>query len=203
MVREMVGEQVIAVFDFDDTLITKDSFTDFFLSNGSLKKKIISGIKFFPTYIKFQIHLISNSQAKQLLLSILFAGTTTEEFRRICNRYADRLDQLTESLAIERVRWHQGKGHEVVIVSASIKEWIEPWARRHGIKNVIATELETKGGIITGKFSTPYCYGPEKPKQFLERFPNMDEYKIFFYGDGKSDREMVKIADVVFIKRFN
>ncbi len=87
------------------------------------------------------------------------------------------------------------------IVSASPKNWIEPWAAPLGI-NVLSTNLEIKNGMITGKIEGKNCNGPEKVNRIKEHI-NLDSYdEIIAYGDTSGDLPMFEIATSTHFKPF-
>jgi phosphatidylglycerophosphatase C len=105
--------------------------------------------------------------------------------------------------ALSRCDWHRRQGHRLVCVSASIGNWIVPWALGHGFAQVIATQIETDGGILTGRFRGGNCYGPEKVRRFLEIFPERDHYTLFVYGDSRGDEALLSLADHPFFRRYS
>ena len=104
---------------------------------------------------------------------------------------------------MDRIRYHKSKGHEIVIISASIENWIRPWAIRKQIDNVIGTKIDLDNSQhLTGKFLTKNCYGQEKVNRLLEAFPERDAYTLYAYGDSKGDRELIEFADFGFLNEF-
>ncbi len=190
--------RVIAAFDFDDTLITTDSLPDFLRVSFSFRTFVVNSLCFVPDWLRFKAGHITNGQAKERLLKLFVRGMPAAEFERLGTVYAPRIAVLANPDALERLHWHQQQGHEVVIVSASVRDWIEPWARQQGIGRVIATELERKRGILTGKLLGTNCHGPEKARRFREVFPDAAKVEVYAYGDGESDRELFALADHVY-----
>ena len=91
----------------------------------------------------------------------------------------------------------------VVILSASIENWIRYWAEEVGADMVLATKIETnKNGLLTGKFLSKNCYGQEKVNRLLEMFPNRNDYKIIAYGDSRGDKELIEISDKGYYNKF-
>ena len=122
----------------------------------------------------------------------------------LCKNYAlEVIDEIVKNNAMERINWHKKKGHELVIVTASIHNWIQPWADKNGFKDVISTGAEERSGILTGRFQPRNCYGKEKLRRFLEKYPNRKEYYLFVYGDSRGDKEILQIADEPFFRKFS
>lgn len=194
----------IAVFDFDGTITTKDSLWDFlFYSFGKIQVAICL-IKNIPILIRFLAKKASNEEAKEKVLGTLLAGMSETSFQRLAETYSSkRLPQIIRQAAIERMNWHITQGDTVLIISASLRNWIEPWANKHSVTSVLATTISVKNGMLTGKLSGKNCYGQEKVNRLLEHYPHRHTYRLFAYGDGKSDREILAFADQAFYRRFS
>ena len=52
---------------------------------------------------------------------------------------------------MEKILWHKNMNHIIVIVTASIENWLELWCQRNDIK-LIGTKLELKDGKICKLF---------------------------------------------------
>ena len=104
--------------------------------------------------------------------------------------------------AIEKIQWHRQKKHEVVIVSASPHDWIEPWATPLGISKIIATKLEIVNNKLTGKLADKNCNHEEKVIRIKKEIPGIEGYEVYAYGNSKSDRFMLSMADKQFYKEF-
>ena len=82
------------------------------------------------------------------------------------------------------------------MVSASIDEWVRPFCKTLGVKDVLCTEIEVnKNGIITGRFLNNNCYGQEKVNRLLQVEPEREAYFLYAYGDSRGDKEMLGFAD--------
>jgi phosphatidylglycerophosphatase C len=198
----MAKNLTIAVFDFDDTLITRDSLTDFLRYATSKPLFLMRLFRASPTLVRFAAHRLDRAKAKERLLGLFFAGMSNEAFAKLCNAYAARLDSIASEDGLARVAWHQKRGDRVLIISASVEDWIRPWAERHGIHTVLATRLQRERGKLSGRLEGKNCYGQEKVARLLQEYPDRDTYELYAYGDGKSDAYIFKAADHVFEKRF-
>ncbi|MGA7953290.1 MAG: HAD-IB family hydrolase, partial [Gloeobacterales cyanobacterium] len=99
-------------------------------------------------------------------------------------------------------RWHQSQGHRTILVSASLAIYLQPWAQRMGIQDVLGTDLEVKQGRFTGKIKGKNCYGPEKLAR-LQHLINMEHCCLHAYGDSKGDRELLSVAQYPYYRTFS
>lgn len=196
-------QKQIALFDFDGTLTNSDSLWHFLWFSVSPGKLLIGTIKFLPTYIKYLLKTSNNSKAKEKLFSIFFSGTSLTQFNKTCLDFSQKvIPKLIRTEAFEKLKWHQEQGHEVAIVSASFSNYLKPYFEDRDVM-VIATEPEVSEGVLTGNFSTPNCYGPEKCARISKLF-NTDQYnQIYVYGDSEGDKEMLALGTKQFYRKFN
>jgi len=150
----------------------------------------------------YKLKLIPNYKAKQYMLSYFFKGMSEEKFMQVANEYSlKHIDTILQPKAMEKIAWHKEQGHKIVIVSASIEFWLKPWCCKNDL-DLIATKLEVKNGIVTGKFLTKNCYGIEKANRVNERYALSEYEHIYAYGDSRGDRELLELADEKFYKPF-
>ncbi len=197
------SKPIVAAFDFDDTLITRNTLWDFlwFISNPVLFFWNIFLVS--PSLCLFAAKQISNTAVKQRLLTRFIGAMDEQAFAQHCKLYAARLDKIANVAGLECVKRHQNNGDTVLIISASAEDWITPWARTHNISTVIATRLERQNGKLTGRLNGPNCHGQEKATRFLAQFPDRENYQLYMYGDGKSDKAMFALANHVYKKHFD
>ena len=139
---------------------------------------------------------MSQNRLSLAIFSHFFAGMKFTEFDAACQRFSlVTLAGQIKRKAIEKCEWHRRNAHLIVIVSASIRNGIEPWAKQYGFKTVIGTEVELDNEILTGRFEGTHCQGPEKVARLLLHSPERSNYYLYAYGDSRGDREMIKCAD--------
>ncbi len=186
----------IVVFDFDGTLTRKDSFIDFIaFVHGRLRLFVgmMLNVHWIAAYF---FHIISNEKLKQLLFEFFFRGMTHEAFCQYGIAFVSRINQIIRPDIVAQMKHHVAVGHTVIIISASIREWLLPWCEQLGVSEVLSTEVEVSAdGILTGRFSTRNCYGPEKVARLLAIKPHRTDYKLTVYGDSRGDREIMELAD--------
>ena len=193
---------ILAFFDFDGTITTDDSLIKFIRFVVGDVKTAWGMILLSPMLITYKLKFIPNYKAKQWMLSYFFKGMDEQQFLKVAKEYSlKHIDTILRPKAMEKIAWHKEQGHKVVVVSASIECWLKPWCDINGL-DMIATKLEIKDGMLTGKFLTKNCYGIEKANRVKEAY-NLSNYDyIYAYGDSRGDRELYALADESFYKPF-
>lgn len=192
----------IAFFDFDGTITTDDSLIKFIRFVVGDAKTLWGMILLSPMLVVYKLKLIPNYKAKQIMLSYFFKGMDEQQFKKVAQEYSlKHIDTILRPKAMEKIAWHKEQGHKVVIVSASIECWLKPWCDKNGL-DLIATKIEMKNGLVTGKLLTKNCYGIEKVNRVKEIY-NLDDYEhIYAYGDSSGDKELLALAHESFYKPF-
>lgn len=87
-------------------------------------------------------------------------------------------------------------GDRVVVVTASMLQWVKPWCESHGVAEVLATEPEIDSctSTLTGRFATPNCHGEEKMRRVRALVGEPGGYEIWAYGDSHGDDAMLEAA---------
>ena len=195
-------EKSLALFDFDGTITIDDSLIKFIRYAVGDMKSLWGMIFLSPMLITYKLKLIPNYKAKQWMLLYFFRGMDEQKFQKIAKEYSlKHIDMILRPKAMEKIVWHKEQGHKVVIVSASIECWLKPWCDKNNL-DLIATKLEMKNGIVTGKLLSKNCYGIEKANRVKEKYKLSDYDHIYAYGDSRGDRELLALADEKFYKPF-
>lgn len=119
-------------------------------------------------------------------------------------RTMKRGENLLYQDAVKQIKQHLYRGDEIVVISASIDNWVKPFAESLGINQVLGTQLELSGtGHLTGRFATANCYGEEKVKRLLQLYPDRTQYRLVVYGDSRGDKELLAFSDESYYKQFN
>lgn len=191
----------IAFFDFDGTISRGDSFRLFlkFILGKNFYIKLLQNLHIL---IFYKMGFITNSKAKESVLASCLKGMKASDFAKYCNDFLPILESICKDSALDKIKWHKDRGDKVVIVSASFEEYLGLLARKLGIE-IIATKMEVCDSKLTGRFSTPNCYGVQKAVRIKEQF-NLESFgEIYAYGDTKGDREMLALAHKPFYRIFN
>ena len=192
----------IALFDFDGTITTSDSLIKFIRYAVGDMKVALGMLLLSPMLIAYKLKLIPNYKAKQLMLSYFFKGMNEQNFKKLAERFSlKQIDTMLRPKAMEKIAWHKDQGHKIVVVSASIENWLKPWCNKNEL-DLIATKLEIINGTVTGKFQTKNCYGNEKAVRVREVYSLSDYDHIFAYGDSRGDRELLNLAHTKSYREF-
>ena len=192
----------IVFFDFDGTITTDDSLLKFIRFVVGDRRFLLGLVVLSPMLVLYKLKLIPNYKAKQYMLSWFFKGMSKDDFLKVANEYSlVHIDKILRPKAIEKINWHKNQGHKVVVVSASIEFWLRPWCEKNGLE-LIATKLEIKDDIVTGKLLSKNCYGVEKVNRIKEIYNLKDFEYIYSYGDSSGDKQMLELAHEKFYKPF-
>ena len=188
-----------AFFDLDKTIIAKSSTLAFsrpFYAGGLISR----GSVLRSAYAQF-VYLVGGADHDQMekmreFLSKLCAGWDVQTVRDIV---ADTLHNIVEPLvfdeAVSLIKEHRAAGRDVVIVSASGSEVVEPIGDMMGADGVIATRMEIEDGKYTGQIGF-YAYGANKAtaiRELAER-EDYDLERSFAYSDSITDVHMLEIV---------
>ncbi|MGJ0355679.1 HAD-IB family hydrolase [Aliarcobacter cryaerophilus] len=192
----------LALFDFDGTITTDDSLLKFIRFVVGDRRFLLGLVVLSPMLVLYKLKLIPNYKAKQYMLSWFFKGMRKVDFLKVANEYSlVHIDKILRPKAIEKINWHKNQGHKVVVVSASIECWLRPWCEKNNLE-LIATKLEIKDDIVTGKLLSKNCYGVEKVNRIKELYDLENFDYIYAYGDSSGDKQMLEISHEKFYKTF-
>lgn len=190
-----MDHESLAAFDFDGTITRRDTLFHFLLTSFGSKRFYTALLYFLPRMLFMKAGIINSSKTKERLLGHFLTGFNSSEFDALCRDYAlNHLPLIIRAKALEKIEWHINNGHIVTIVSASIYNWIEPWATSLKLAT-LSTKMEVRNGKLTGKFDGENCKGIEKVIQLKKHFPKINSYTVYAYGDSSGDDELLKFAD--------
>lgn len=182
----------IYAFDFDGTLTKRDSLLEFIRFARGNWAFLVGFLKYLPLLILMKIHLYPNYKAKQKIFAHFFGGMPIEEFDGLCQRFAQEKKGILNKWMVGNLNKALADGDEVVIVSASIDNWVQPFFPE---VKVLGTKIEVVDGMLTGNFLSKNCYGREKVKRLMAEYPERENYYLVAYGDSRGDKEMLAFAD--------
>lgn len=189
----------IVAYDFDGTLTTKDTFVEFIRYIYGMKALVLGFLRYSPLLVLMMVGLYPNWKAKQKVFSYFFKGMEVQTFNQYCSAFAEHIRCLIRKKGEESVSQARNDGAEIVIISASVYNWVKPCVTAD---TYLCTEVEVQDGRLTGRFLTKNCYGQEKVRRLLERYPHREDYHLTAYGDSSGDKELLAFADESYYKPF-
>ena len=185
-----------AFFDLDKTIIATTSSMAF--SRPFFKAGLITRSDAIRTAYAQFLFLVGGADDRQTTrlrdaLSDLIKGWDVALVDRIVRETVQELiDPVVYSEAVELIRRHKINGREVVVVSASGHELVEPIATMLGADRVIASRMEVKKGFYTGTIES-YAFGPRKAEA-MEELAAERGYDLegsYAYSDSITDAPML------------
>ena len=189
----------IYAFDFDGTLTTRDTLLAFIRYAKGTGAFLWGFLRHAHLLVLMKLRLYPNWKAKQRVFSYFFKGMSLEEFDTLCRQFAADNRQLLRPEGVKTLQQAQADGAEVLIVSASIDNWVQPFFPE---VKVVCTQVEVKNGHLSGLFLTQNCYGEEKVRRILALYPDRSEYRLIAFGDSRGDKELLAFADEAHYKPF-
>lgn len=173
------------VYDFDKTIYSGDSTTDFFLFSLKRHPSILCLIpSIFYGFIKF--YVFKKGTKTQFKQRIMY-------FVKKINYQKDIEDFWAKKKSRIKGYYLEQKETSDVIISASPAFVIEPVCRELGIKNIISSPVD----VNTGKYTGENCHSKEKVRRFREIYG--ESVIDNFYSDSYSDTPMAEIAKKAFM----
>ena len=197
----------IVTFDFDGTLTTKDTLLVFIRYACGFWAFVVGFLRYSPLLVLMKLGLYPNYKVKQKVFSYFFKGMKLEVFDTLCQRFAQDNHHLLRPQGIEAMNQAFSDGAEVMIVSASIDNWVKPFFENLSNQNnrsilILGTQIEVKDGLLSGRFLTKNCYGQEKVNRIMALYPHRENYHLTAYGDSRGDKELLAFADESHYKPF-
>jgi HAD superfamily hydrolase (TIGR01490 family) len=194
------GGRPAAFFDLDKTIIAKSSALAFsrpFYAGGLINRRHVLR----STYAQF-VFLMSGADHDQMekmreFLSKMVTGWPVDTVREIV---ADTLHNIVDPLvydeAVSLIEEHHLAGRDVIIVSASGAEMVQPIGELLGVDAVIASQLSIDDkGRYTGEIDF-YAYAENKAaaiRQLADR-RGYDLSRSYAYSDSITDVHMLEVV---------
>ncbi len=193
-------------FDFDGTLTTEDTLLAFIAHVHGRQRLLLTLGRYSMKLVAMKLGLYPNWKVKQQVFCHLFRGMAIETFDKHCQEFAITNAHLIRPKARAALNAIAKQGQRILIVSASIDNWVRPFFAEITEKvpvEVLGTQIEVKDGIVTGRFLSKNCYGPEKVNRIKKTLPRARvHYYIYAYGDSRGDKELLEYADEGHYKPF-
>lgn len=188
-----------AFFDLDKTIIATSSTSAFskpLVAGGLLSRRAVLR----TAYAHF-LYMAGGADADQTermraQLSRLVTGWDVAQVSEIvAETLHELIDPYVYAEAVTLIAGHHAAGRDVVVVSASGSELVEPIAAALGADHVIATRMEVVDGRYTGSIDF-YAYGENKATAITElaQREGYDLAESYAYSDSITDAPMLAVV---------
>lgn len=183
-----------AVFDVDGTLVTGDTLLPFLREVAGtvrLGRALVAGA------VRQRSAPDRRSAIKAAVLQRVLGGRQLAAVDAVARDFV--LDLVVHRLrhdCLRRWRWHAGRGHRLVIASASLDLYLRHLGDLLGADAVICTRMNVVNGWLTGRLSTPNCRGEEKARRVRGHLRSHPAGPIWVYGNGAADLPLLALADI-------
>jgi HAD superfamily hydrolase (TIGR01490 family) len=185
-----------AFFDLDKTLIARSSTLAFsrpFYAGGLINRRTVLR----SAYAQF-VYLLGGADHDQMerMREYISAMCTGWDVATVKAIVADTLEHIVRPMihaeAVALIAEHHAAGRDVVIVSSSGAEVVEPIGAMLGADKVIATRMIVADGKYTGRIAE-YAYGPHKATaiQALAESEGYDLASSYGYSDSITDEPLL------------
>jgi HAD superfamily hydrolase (TIGR01490 family) len=154
-----------AFFDLDKTIIAGSSALAFsrpFLRAGLISRRAVLRSGYAQLVLLFAGADESTMDRLRRRITVLCAGWDVGQVRALV---AQTLHEIVEPLVYAEAQTliaeHRARGDEIVVLSASGLEVVEPIAAMIGADRCVASRMRVAGGRYTGEIEY-YCYGEAK-----------------------------------------
>jgi phosphatidylglycerophosphatase C len=184
----------LALFDFDHTITTRDTFTDFVHCALSKRRLVFGKTVLAPSIAGYRMGLVSSNAIRAQIVRVAFSGDDHARVQALAHTFArTALPQAVRPDMLRAVERHQAAGDTVAVVSASLDLYLAEWCRMQGVQ-LLCSSLEARGGRLTGRFAGAQCDFDEKARRVRATFDLTAYARIHAYGDSPGDRAMLALA---------
>jgi len=186
--------ELIAVFDFDGTLIKKDSMVLFFFRYFKLSIKSVPGLcrLIFETS-KYFLKIYSQKQFKEKYINLVVSLSGLKDKKALFDDFSNYLLEIVFETAKEKTTELKKRGFKTILLSASLDLYLEKISKELGFSELICTRTACSNNRIV--ISGLNCYGKNKIKMLLEKYKEdgVDWKRSHCYTDSQSDRGLLNL----------
>lgn len=192
-----VSARAAAFFDLDKTILAKSSSLAF--AKPLYEGGLIGRSAVLKSAYAQLVYLAAGADHEQMermrvYLSELSRGWDVEQVRSVVAETLDGImDPIVYQEAVRLIAEHQAAGRDVIIISSSGTEIVEPIGARLGVDKAIGTQMAIEDGKYTGDILF-YAYGPGKAEAMraLAAEEGYDLAESYAYSDSYTDLPMLE-----------
>lgn len=187
---------VIAAFDFDGTISFTDTFLPFLFRACGRRRVAWALTQLSGEALRVGLGRSTRDQFKNRLLMQLLAGDSVARLQQIGAHHAAQvLATQLRPAALARIAWHRERGHQLVMVSASLNFYLEKIAAQLGFNELLCTRVVAIDDQCMGQIDGANCRSAEKVRQLQLLCGDLTESVLYAYGDSAGDQELLAAAN--------
>lgn len=190
----------LALFDFDGTLTTRETFPDFMRFAVAPLRLMLGQVLLAPVVLGYRRGWVSGDFTRASVVQVGLRGVPAERLANQGEAFAHEvLPGLLRPEAMARLAWHRARGDRIVVVSGGLDVYLAPWCRLHGVE-LLCSKLEARDGRMTGRYAGAQCVGEEKVRR-VRALCDPDGFNaVHAYGDTHEDHAMLALAHHAFYR---
>ncbi|HJS34779.1 MAG TPA: HAD family hydrolase [Pseudoxanthomonas sp.] len=193
MATEHEGGRDLALFDFDGTLTTRETFPDFMRQAVARSRLLVGSVLLAPVVFGYRRGWVAGNPTRASIVQVGLRGVDAERLRAQGAAFAhDVLPGVLRPEAMARLAWHRDRGDRIVVVSGGLDVYLVPWCAAQGVE-LLCSVLAERKGRITG-YAGPQCVGEEKVRRVRALCDPQAYAAIHAYGDTHEDQAMLAMA---------
>lgn len=194
MSRAADPRPVLALFDFDGTITTRETLPDFLQLATPPRRLFWGKLLFAFPVLAYRLGLLPVRMLRTWLIRYAFAGLSRVEIESAGRRFAgDVLPGLIRADVQASIDAHRAAGDTVVVVSGGFDVYLTPWCAAQGIE-LLCSALEARGDRLSGRYAGAQCVGEEKARRVRARYDAGAYREIHAHGDTPEDHALLALA---------
>lgn len=187
---------VLALFDFDGTLTTRETLPDFLRFATPPRRLHVGRLLFALPVLAYKLKLLPVHALRSLLVGYAFRGLPRSAVEEAGRRFAVTvLPALLRPEMQARLEAHRAQGDTIVVVSGGFDVYLAPWCEAQGLE-LVCSSLESDGDQLTGCYAGAQCVADEKVRRVSERYDVAAYREVHAHGDTHEDHALLAIAHV-------
>lgn len=183
----------LALFDFDGTLTTRETFPDFMRYAVARPRLLAGGVLLAPVVFGYRRGWVAGNPTRASIVQVGLRGVDAARLRAQGEAFArDLLPAVLRAEAMARLQWHRERGDRIVVVSGGLDVYLAPWCAAQGVE-VLCSVLTERNGRITG-YAGAQCVGEEKVRRVRALCDPQAYPAVHAYGDTHEDLAMLAMA---------
>lgn len=186
---------VLALFDFDKTLVSRDSFRLF----GELgARSLFERAGLFGLAVASKLGHLSNRRYKERVLERVWVRRSESQRAGLLEAHAIEMEALAIEASWRRLHAHLEAGDHVAVLSASPSFYLEPFLGR------VSPAIEVHGSAVEidgGKARVTNLYREAKAERGREVADRHPGARKIVYTDHRDDIPLMRLADHVVLVR--